>query len=82
MLMDTGLEGVDDAELDAELGTELDLDEDAERICDRVSVHGGVTDENVVFDVYMGVFEIGVLLFFGWSIGDSFCIGVLLGCSM
>jgi hypothetical protein len=68
MLMDIGLEGIDDSELDAELGTELDteldLDEGAEGVGDRV-VHGGVTDGNVVFCVYMGVFEIGVSLFFG-----------------
>jgi hypothetical protein len=38
-------------------------------------VHGGVSDGNVVFGVYRGVFEIGVV-FFGWGLGNSFCIGL------
>jgi hypothetical protein len=62
--MDTGLEGVDNGELDGELGTELgaevDLDEGDEGVDEAVD-HGGVIDENVVLGVYRGVFEIGVL---------------------
>jgi hypothetical protein len=80
--MDTGLDGVDDSELDGEvdgeLGAEVDLDEGDEGVGDRVFVHGGVIDGNVVFGVYRGVFKIGVVFFFGWGIGKSFCVGALL----
>jgi hypothetical protein len=58
--MDTGLEEVDngelDGEVDGELGAEVDLDEGDEGVGDRVSIHGEVIDGNVVFGVYRGVF--------------------------
>jgi hypothetical protein len=82
MLLDTGLDGVDDgelggeldgeldgelrAEVGTELGAELDLDEGDEGV-DKAAVHGGVTDGNVVFGVFRGVLKIGVIFFFSWG---------------